>query len=171
MEIQSDLSCACIGICFTHQKHKGVCRSRGCQEHQQGQQQNTRWCCKPEPAAVQSHLKLSCQQIHLPCASLPAKASASSLSDKRSKCVLRCRTADVCEMCRAVSLTKREAVFAHNPYSQYTRHHVRDCPADLQRQGRAFMGVEEDHRTTAREAVTPVLQYFIFHIKPMQIWI
>lgn len=33
------------------------------------------------------------------------------------------------------------------------------------------MGVEEDHRTTAREAVTPVLQYFIFHIKPMQIWI
>ncbi|EOB07340.1 hypothetical protein Anapl_09684 [Anas platyrhynchos] len=76
-----------------------------------------------EQQPLASSLTLLLEQIHLPCASLPAKASASSLSDKRSKCVLRCRTADVCEMCRAVSLTKREAVFAHNPYSQYTRHH------------------------------------------------
>lgn len=40
MEIQSDLSYASIGICFTCQKHKGLFGSRSCLQRQQGQEQN-----------------------------------------------------------------------------------------------------------------------------------
>lgn len=69
MEIQSDLSYACIGICFTCQKHKGLFRSRGCWERQHSQQQNEWLGHKPEwkskSQQLQWHLNRASQEILL----------------------------------------------------------------------------------------------------------
>lgn len=66
MEIQSDLSHTCAGICFTWQKHKELFRSRGCWEHQQGQQQREWLRNRPErELEPQQLLKFSSRHVPL----------------------------------------------------------------------------------------------------------
>lgn len=112
MEIQSDLSYTCISICFTCQKHKGLFISRGCWVYQQGRQFHK---AASAVAAVMAEAWPADPPGPVSAGLSPSAKTSTSLSNKRSRCVLQNRTDYVYEMCCPVLLREKPclSVFQH----------------------------------------------------------